>query len=77
MLNAGVRKKLLAANLRTGVEFPAKVAEQQNIEFHAPDYLHNVIRIITETGLRVYRKLAPMRKDQVDLENAVVWIPDS
>jgi len=24
-----------------------------------------VIRIITETGLRVYKELAPMRKDQI------------
>ena len=47
------------------------------IEFHAPDYFRNVIRIITETGLRVYKELAPMKKDQVDLENAFVWIPDS
>ncbi len=51
-------------------------AEQQ-IEFRAPDYLRNIIRIITETGLRVYKELMPMKKDQVDLENAVVWIPDS
>ena len=40
-------------------------------------YLRNVIRIITETGLRVYKELTPMKKEQVDLENAVVWIPDS
>ena len=37
----------------------------------------NVIRIITETGLRVYKELTPMRKEQIDLANAVVWIPDS
>jgi integrase len=36
-----------------------------------------VVRIITETGLRIYKELIPMRKDQVDLQNAVVWIPDS
>ena len=35
------------------------------------------VRIITETGLRVYKELTPMKKDQVDLENAMVWIPDS
>ena len=34
-------------------------------------------RIITETDLRVYRELTPMKKDQLDLVNAVVWIPDS
>ena len=36
-----------------------------------------MIRIITETGLRVYKELTPMRKDQVDLVNAVAWIPES
>ena len=36
-----------------------------------------MIRIITETGLRVYKELAPMGKDQVDLVNAVAWIPES
>ena len=52
-------------------------SEQQRIESHAPQYFVNVIRIITETGLRVYKELAPMRKDQVDLVNAVAWIPES
>jgi integrase len=51
--------------------------EQQRIEFQAPEYLRNVIRIITETGLRVYKELLPMKKEQVDLENAFAWIPDS
>ena len=35
---------------------------------------------MTETGLRGYKELAPMRKDQVDqvdLDNGVVWIPES
>jgi integrase len=35
------------------------------------------VQIITETGLRVYKELTPMKKGQVDLPNAVVWIPDS
>ncbi len=76
------------SNPCAGVEFPVAVkgmfrphymswSEQQRIEFQAPDYLRNVIRIITETGLRVYKELMPMKKDQVDLENAFVWIPDS
>jgi integrase len=39
--------------------------------------LRNIVRIITETGLRIYKELTPMRKDQVDLHNAVVWIPDA
>ena len=88
MLNVAVRKKLLPTNPCSGVEFPVKVkglfrphymawSEQQQIEFQAPEYLRNVIRIITETGLRVYKELMPMKKEQVDLENAVVWIPES
>jgi integrase len=41
------------------------------------EYLKNAVQIITETGLRVYKELPSMKKDQVDLPNAVVWIPDS
>ena len=88
MLNVAVRKKLLPGNPCAGVEFPVKVkglfrphymawSEQQRIEFQAPEYLRNIIRIISETGLRVYKELMPMKKEQVDLQNAVVWIPDS
>ena len=36
-----------------------------------------MIRILTETGLRVYKELAPLRKDQVDLDNKLVFIEDS
>jgi hypothetical protein len=75
MHNVAVRKKFVVANPCLGVEFPARVdglfrphymgwSEQQKIEFNAPEYLKNVIRIITETGLRVYKELASMRKDQ-------------
>ena len=88
MLNVAVRKKLLAANPCSGVEFPVAVkglfrphyvtwSEQEQIESHGPEYLKNTVQIITETGLRVYKELTPMKKDQVDLPNAVVWIPDS
>jgi integrase len=88
MLNVAVRKKLLLANPCSGVEFPVAVkglfrphyvtwSEQQRIESHASECLRNGVRIITETGLRVYKELTPMRKDQVDIQNAVVWIPDS
>ena len=88
MLNVAVRKKLLVANPCSGVEFPVRVkglfrphymtwSEQEKIEASAPDYLSNVIRIITETGLRIYKELAPMKKEDVDLANAFVWIPDS
>lgn len=52
-------------------------SEQRKIEFSAPEYLRNVIRIVTETGLRIYKELTPMKKDQLDLENRTVWIPDS
>jgi site-specific recombinase XerC len=87
-LNVAVRKKFLPANPCAGVEFPVSIrglfrphyvtwSEQQTIEFHAPEHLRNIIRIITETGLRVYKELMPMKKDQVDLANAMVWIPDS
>jgi integrase len=88
MLDVAVWKRLLAANPCSGVEFPVAVkrlfrphyvvwSEQQRIESHGPQYLRNVIRIITETGLRVYKELTPIRKDQVDLQNSVVWIPDA
>jgi integrase len=88
MLNVAVRKKFLFANPCAGVEFPARVdglfrphymawSEQQKIEFAAPEYLRNVIRIVSETGLRIYKELTPMKKDQLDLENWTVWIPDS
>jgi integrase len=88
MLNVAVRKKFLFVNPCAGVEFPARVdglfrphyvtwSEQQKIEFNAPEYLRNVIRIVAETGLRIYKELTPMKKDQLDLENRTVWIPDS
>jgi hypothetical protein len=32
---------------------------------------------ITETGLRVYKESTTMRTQQVDLQNAVAWIPDA
>jgi integrase len=88
MLNVAVRKKFLASNPCSGAEFPVAVkglfrphyvtwSEQQRVESQAPQYLRNVIRIVTETGLRIYKELTPLRKDQVDLQNAVVWKPDS
>ncbi len=84
MLNVAVRKKLLPANPCSGVEFPVAVkglfrphyvtwSEQEQIESHGPEYLKNSVQIITETGLRVYKELTSMKKDQVDLPNAVVW----
>jgi len=60
MLNVAVRKKLLPSNPRAGVEFPVAVkgllrphyltwSEQRKLEIHAPEYLRNIVRIITET----------------------------
>ncbi len=88
IFSVAVKKKLCPANPCAGVEFPAILkglfrphyttwSEQQWIELHAPVYLRNVIRILTETGLRVYKELACMRKDQVDLANKLVFIADS
>ena len=68
MLNVAVRKKLLPLNPCSAVEFPVAVkglfrphyvtwSEQQKIEWHGPQYLRNFVRIITETGLRIYRQL--------------------
>ena len=87
IINVAVKKKLCPANPCSAVEVPTSLrglfrphyvtwSEQQRIEAFAPPYLANVIRIITETGLRVYKELTPMRKDQVDLAK-VVWIPES
>ena len=87
-LRVAVRKKLLPSNPCAGVEFPVAVkglfrphyltwSEQRKLEIHAPEYMRNIVRIITETGLRVYKELMPMKKQNLDLENAVVWIPDS
>ena len=78
IFSVAVKKKLCPANPCAGVEFPVILkglfrphymtwSEQQAIESHAPVYLRNVIRILTETGLRVYKELAPLRKEQVDL----------
>lgn len=88
MLNVAVRKKSLPSNPCAGVEFPVAVkglfrphyvtwSEQRTIEIHAPEYLPNIVRIIIETGLRVYKELLPIKKEQLDLANPVVWIPDS
>jgi integrase len=88
IFSVAAKKKLCPANPCTGVEFPVILkglfrphymtwSEQQKIELHASAYLRNVIRIITETGLRVYKELASMCKDRVDLSNKVVFVEDS
>jgi hypothetical protein len=35
-------------------------SEQRRIESHGPAHLRNIVQIITETGLRVYKELTPM-----------------
>lgn len=88
MFSVAVKKKLVPANPCAAVEFPVITkslfrphymtwSEQTQIEGHAPAYLSNLIRIITETGLRVYKELACMKKEQVDIANKVVFIADS
>ena len=52
-------------------------AEQAQIEFWAPAYLKNAIRILAEMGLRPFKELMPIKREQVDLENSVVHITDS
>src|SRR3984893_471812 len=74
VLNVAVRKRLLPSNPCSGVEFPVRVkglfrphyvswSEQKRIERHAQSHLRNIVRIITETGLRVYKELLSMKKD--------------
>ena len=61
-----VRKKFLPSNPCAGVEFPVSIRGLYRPHYvPCPDYSRNVVRITTETGLRV------------DLGNAVVWIADS
>ena len=88
MLNVAVRKKLLPSNPCSSVVFPVAIkrlfkphyvtwSEQQRIERHSSQFLRNIVRILTETGLRINKELLPVRKDQLDIANATVWIPDS
>ena len=88
IFSVAVKKKLIPINPCAAVEFPVIVKglfrphyvtslEQAKIEKHAPEYLRNVVRIITETGLRVYKELACMKKEQVDVANKVAFITDS
>jgi integrase len=88
ILSVAVKKKLCPANPCAGVEFPVILkglfrphymtwSGQQKIEECSPTYLRNAIRILIETGLRIYKELAPTRKDQVDLANRMIFIADS
>ena len=89
ILNVAVKKRRLAVNPCNGVEFPVALAgttrkphyltasEQVRMEACAPVYLRNIIVIMVEMGLRPYRELTPMKKEQVDLQNGIVHLPDS
>ncbi len=88
ILNIVVKKKLIPANCCSGVEFSVSLqglfrphcimtwSEPQQVEFHTPEYLRGATRIVTATRSRIYKELAPTRKKELDLTNAVVWIPD-
>jgi hypothetical protein len=89
MLNVAVKQKRLSDNPCRAVEFPVSVAkstrkphymaasEQMKIEFAAPNYLRNLVVIISEIGLRYKKELLPMKKTQVDLGNLIAHIADS
>lgn len=88
MLNVAVNKKLLPSNPCAMVEFPVALkglfrphyvtwSEQRQIENNAMPHLRNAIRIIAETGLRAKKELLPMKKNQIDFLNEILWIPDS
>ena len=89
ILNVAVKKRRLTINPCSSVEFPVPLAgttrkphylsasEQVRLEACAPVYLRNIIVIMVEMGLRPYRELIPMRKQQVDLQNGIVHLPDS
>ena len=87
ILNIVVKKKLIPANCCSGVEFSVSLqglfrphhmtwSEPQQVEFHTPEYLRGATRIVTATRSRIYKELVPTRKKELDLTNAVVWIPD-
>ncbi len=82
MMNVAVRNKLLPANPCAGVEFPVKVkglfrpqymawSEQQRIEFQAPEYLRNIIRII----IFIVSSLYTRSPDSVTVERQIRCAP--
>jgi|HubBroStandDraft_6_1064221.scaffolds.fasta_scaffold01430_9 hypothetical protein len=77
MLNVAVRKKLLAVNLCSGVEIPVAVKGLFRPHYVAWSEQQKIGSNHYGDRLRIYKELTLMRKDQVDLQNAVVWIPDS
>lgn len=88
LFNVAKRKKKLMFNPCDGVERLSEKhhrrrahymawSEQQKICMVVPDQLRAAVVIITETGLRIYRELTSMRKDQVDLDLGVAYVDDS
>ena len=57
--------------------YPSLLNPQQLIKHHSPAFLRNIVQIITEAGFRIKKELLPMRKDQIDVANATVWVSDS
>jgi len=57
--------------------YPSLLNPQQLIKHHSPAFLRNIVQIITEAGFRIKKELLPMRKEQIDLANATVWVSDS
>lgn len=68
-----VCRRFVAPNPNAVVELPALIdglfrphdmgqVEQEQIARPAPECLRNVIRIVTETSLRIYKQLAPYRR---------------
>ena len=90
ILNVAVRQKRLAVNPCNSVEFPVSVstsirkphymtaAEQAQIKLSAPRLSQECDQgTLAEMGLRPFKELMPMKREQVDLENSVVHITDS
>ena len=89
ILNVAVKKRRLTVNPCNGVEFPVAISgttrkphyltasEQARLEAAAPVHLRNIIVVMVEMGLRPYRELIPMKKEQVNLTNGTVHLPDS
>lgn len=88
IFSVAVKKELVPSNPLYFCRVPVAVkgllrphymtwSEQSEIEQHAPTYLRNVIRVITETGLRVYKELICLKKEQMDIANKVVFVVDS
>lgn len=87
--NVAMKQKRLGVNPCLAVEFPVSVrkstrkphymtvTEQAKIEIAAPNYVRNIVVIVSKLGLRYKKEFLSMKKEQVDLENELVHIADS